>query len=176
MKAKLLVVLLAAAGLLLVGRSAAAHHGVLFLTTDLPAQNAKTHFKSVEVKHFAIAEGLSLSPDFANALYDDLRSELVKTRRFDKVLGEGDPVADADAPESVIIDGRITEFKKARFGSPAEMHVHFTVTGRTSHEVFIEIGSGAVWKLAGSNESRMASSLAGILTDLVDSSPFKSSK
>jgi hypothetical protein len=147
--------------------------GVLFLVTGLSAQNVKPHFKSAEVKHLTLAEGVSLSPDFTNVLYDDLRSELAKTKQFDKVVGEGDAVADADALESVIIDGRITEFKKGRFGSPAEFHIHFTMIGRTSHEVLREIGSGTVWKIANDKESNMANRLAVLLAAFLDPPPLK---
>ena len=63
------------------------------------AKDPEAQFKSLEAKHFARAEGVELSPEFADYL-------------FGQVIGEGEVVDAADAPASIIIEGNITEYKK----------------------------------------------------------------
>lgn len=76
------------------------------------AKDPEAQFKSVEAKHFARAEGVELSPEFADYLYAELRAELTKAKLFGQVIGEGEVVDAADAPGSILIEGNITEYKK----------------------------------------------------------------
>lgn len=85
-----------------------------FCLAALPAfaKDKEAQFKSVEAKHFTRAEGVELSPEFADYLYAELRAELTKAKLFGQVIGEGEVVDAADAPSSIIIEGNITEYKK----------------------------------------------------------------
>ncbi len=69
-------------------------------------------YKTAEAKHFTTAEGVELSPAFADYFYAELRNELTKGKLVKEVIGEGESVEDADAPKSLVISGTITEFKK----------------------------------------------------------------
>jgi hypothetical protein len=73
-------------------------------------------FKTVEVKHFTQTDGLGLSQDFLNYFYHGLSEELVKAGVAHQVVGEGSAVAEADAADSVILEGKITGYKSAWFG------------------------------------------------------------
>ena len=87
---------------------------IAVLAAALPAlaKDAEAQFKSVEAKHFTKAEGVELSPEFADYLYAELRAELAKAKLFGQVIGEGEVVDATDAPASIIIDGNISEYKK----------------------------------------------------------------
>ncbi len=50
------------------------------------AKDPEAQFKSVEAKHFARAEGVELSPEFADYLYAELRAELTKAKLFGQGL------------------------------------------------------------------------------------------
>lgn len=76
------------------------------------AKDPPRQFKTVEAKHFTRAEGVELSPEFFDYLYAELRTELAKTKLFVEVIGEGEAVEEADAAQSAIIEGNVTEFKK----------------------------------------------------------------
>jgi ribosomal protein L31E len=76
------------------------------------AKDAVQQFKTVEAKHFKEAEGVELSPIFADYLYAELRNELAKAKLANEVIGEGEAVDDADAAKSALITGTITEYKK----------------------------------------------------------------
>jgi hypothetical protein len=69
-------------------------------------------FKTVEAKHFQSAEGVELSPAFADYFYAELRNEMTKAKVASDVIGEGEAVDDADAAKSAVISGTITEYKK----------------------------------------------------------------
>jgi uncharacterized protein DUF4410 len=69
-------------------------------------------YKTVEAKHFALAEGVELDPTFADYFYAELRQELKKAKLAEEVIGEGETVDDADAPRSIVISGTFTEYKK----------------------------------------------------------------
>lgn len=87
---------------------------IAVLAAALPAlaKDPEAQFKSVEAKHFTKAEGVELSPEFADYLYAELRAELAKAKLFGQVIGEGEVVDATDAPASIIIDGNISEYKK----------------------------------------------------------------
>lgn len=76
------------------------------------SKDKETQFKTVEAKHFTQAEGVELSPAFADYFYAELRAELKKAKMADDVIGEGEAVDDADASKSAVIVGTITEYKK----------------------------------------------------------------
>lgn len=75
-------------------------------------KNEAPQYKTAEAKHFTTAEGVELSPAFVDYFYAELRSELTKAKLVKEVIGEGETVDDADAPQSLVISGTITEFKK----------------------------------------------------------------
>lgn len=75
-------------------------------------KEAAPQYKTAEAKHFTTAEGVELSPAFVDYFYAELRSELTKAKLVKEVIGEGETVDDADAPQSLVISGTITEFKK----------------------------------------------------------------
>jgi hypothetical protein len=83
------------------------------------AKDAEGVYKTAEAKHFTRVEGVELSPAFTDYLYAELRNELTKTKLFVQVVGEGEAVEDADAANSVVIEGVITEYKKGNRATDA---------------------------------------------------------
>jgi hypothetical protein len=86
--------------------------GLSFAAAPARAKDAAIKFKTVEAKHFDRAEGVELTPEFSDYLYAELRTQLGKTKIFDQVIGEGEVVEAADAPDSVVLTGTLTEYKK----------------------------------------------------------------
>jgi len=106
------------------------------------AKDPEPVYKTVEAKHFTKLEGVELSPSFTDYLYAELRSELGKTKLFAQVIGEGEAVEDADAANSVVIEGVITEYKKGNratdaiigFGAGARsLKIDVNLTKRSDH-------------------------------------------
>lgn len=88
-------------GLLLAGGNTAAND-----------KNGMPKYKTVEAIHFKQAEGVELTPAFGDYFYAELREELKKGKVAEEVIGEGEAVDDAEAPQSIVITGTITEYKK----------------------------------------------------------------
>jgi Domain of unknown function (DUF4410) len=119
---------------------------VLATLTIAPAARAKDPegiYKTAEAKHFTRVEGVELSPAFSDYLYAELRSELAKTKLFVQVVGEGEAVEDADAANSIVVDGVITEYKKGNRAADAiigfgagmrSLKIDVNVTRRSDHK------------------------------------------
>ena len=103
-------------------------------------KGSQPRFKTLEVKHIVLADGVIL-PDTINPqtylslFYDELRSELEKKGIAAQVLGEGASVPEADAGESAVVEAKITDFKKAGRGMahPGELWLQIELTGRKDH-------------------------------------------
>ena len=88
---------------------------VLLLACSAAATKGKDttpRYKTAEAKHFTRAEGVELTPAFDDYFYAELREELKKAKLAGEVIGEGEAVDDADAPQSIVVTGTITEYKK----------------------------------------------------------------
>lgn len=115
----------------------------LALAPEVAAKDPENVYKTVESKHFTRLEGVELSPAFTDYLYAELRNELGKTKLFVQVIGEGEAVEDADAANSVVIEGVITEYKKGNraadaiigFGAGARsLKIDVNLTRRSDHQ------------------------------------------
>jgi hypothetical protein len=115
----------------------------LVFAPGLEAKDPENVYKTVEAKHFTRVEGVELSPAFTDYLYAELRNELTKTKLFAQVVGEGEAVEDADAANSVVIQGVITEYKKGSRAKDAiigfgagmrSLKMDVNVTRRSDHQ------------------------------------------
>jgi len=76
-----------------------------------------TQFKTAEVKRFTQADGLGFSQAFLNSFYDGLRQNLKKAQIADQVVDDGSAVTEADASNSIIVEGKLVENKGIFGGS-----------------------------------------------------------
>lgn len=103
-------------------------------------KGSQPKFKTLEVKHVVIADGVVL-PDtinpqaYAGLFYDDLRAELAKKGIAAQIVEDGASVSEADAAESAVVEVRVTGFKKAghTMAHPAELSLQADVTRRQDH-------------------------------------------
>lgn len=68
--------------------------------------------RTIVVKHFSNAMGVDKSQDFINYFCDALRDELLREKVANQVGEDALPVADADASNSLVIEGKFTGFDK----------------------------------------------------------------
>jgi len=85
---------------------------LLACATGAAGKDKVPRYKTVEAKHFTQAEGVELDPTFGDYFYAELREELKKAKLANDVIGEGETVDDADAPQSIVISGAFTEYNK----------------------------------------------------------------
>ena len=58
---------------------------------------------------------MGLSQEFINSFYDGLRERLIKEQVANQIVNEGSVVTDAASANTVIVEGKFTEYKKGRF-------------------------------------------------------------
>ncbi len=104
-------------------------------------------FKAIAVKHFTLAEGVELSPEFPDFLYAELKDELKKSGLYEEITGEGEVVEANDAPKSLVVEGRMLEYKKGSvvkesligFGAGMRsLRAQITVRRRSDNEVVLD--------------------------------------
>ena len=88
-------------------------------------------YKTAEVKHFSMADGVNVSQNVLNYAYDQLRESLQKKQLFVAVVGDGGMVDDADAADSVIVECKVTYYRRLA----ATGHVDITIFRRSDHTV-----------------------------------------
>jgi hypothetical protein len=93
------------------GLAASLAVAVLF-AASLAAQDVQLPLKTIQVKHFTWAEGSGFSQEFSDAYYEGLRLQLPKVKVAGQIVDEGATVPEADAANSVIVEGKFLERKK----------------------------------------------------------------
>src|SRR5438067_4804550 len=96
---------------------------IAFFLTTLASAKDQPKFKSIEVKHFPSAEGVELPPDFGDLLYAELKTALQKKNLAKELIGEGEVVDAADAPNSAILEGNVLEYKKGSRAKEGVMEI-----------------------------------------------------
>ena len=113
--------------------------GMCLAEADLTTKNEQPQFKTIELKHFALAPGVELTPIFMSGLYEDLLGELQNTGVYAQVIGEGGAVAKGDAAASVVLEGKVAEYNRGIFITHLRMDV--TLSSRRGHNVLHTIHS-----------------------------------
>jgi hypothetical protein len=84
--------------------------GLFIGVVSLSAKENQPKFKFAEVKQFTNWEAVGMPEDFARRFDDQLRAELMRDKLAAQVVNEGAVVPDADAADSIVIEGKFTEF------------------------------------------------------------------
>jgi hypothetical protein len=143
---------------------------VLLCAGTLAAKDSQPQFKTMEVKHFTVAEGVALpdkidQKDYLSLLYDQLREQLEKHKLAGQVLPEGAAVSDADAADSVVVEGKISAFKKAgsTMLSPGMLAMEISLYHRKDHSLITTIRpSVKIPPAAYKNDETFAKGSAGL--------------
>ena len=106
---------------------------ILFAASPLAAKDSQSQFNTIVVNHFTNANGMNQSQVFINSFRDGLRSGLEKAK-FKKgihswkvtnqALSEGATVSDADAANSLLIDGKFMSLNKGGMLTKIPMEIN----------------------------------------------------
>jgi hypothetical protein len=118
-----------------------------------------TQFKTAEVKRFAQAEGLGFSQGFLNSFYDGLRQNLKKAQVADQIVDDGSAVTEADASNSIIMEGTLVE-NKAFFGGSV-IGSEIKVYRRSDHSLIKTITARVPTKASPFNTDKTVGEAAG---------------
>jgi hypothetical protein len=89
--------------------------------------------KSIEVRHFTAVEGLGFSQEFIDYFYEGLRERLRKARVAEQIIDEGTAVPDASAANTLIIEGKLLEYKKGGFLQAGMVSSEIKLYRRSDH-------------------------------------------
>jgi hypothetical protein len=87
--------------------------GLAFGAAILWAKDQPAKYKNIEVTHFKVADGVTLPDGFTDGFYTYLREQLTKQKAADQVVADGATVPDADAADSIVLEGTFTSYKPA---------------------------------------------------------------
>ena len=117
----------------------------------LAAQDVVLPLKMIEVKHFTQAEDAGFSEDFINYFYDGLRTELPKAKVAEQVVEEGATVPDADAANSVVVEGKFLEKKSGMVGI---VRPEINLYRRSDHKLILTITPEVPYKPSPFNKDK----------------------
>jgi len=106
----------------------------------VPKGNAQAQYKVVEVKHLTKTDNVSLSAEYLNYSYDDLREELAKKGVFGTVVEDGGAISDTDAANAAVLECKIIEFKSGGL-MPPYIIVDVTLSSRSDHKPILQFTS-----------------------------------
>jgi hypothetical protein len=87
--------------------------GLFVGVANLSAKDNQPKFKYAEVKHFTNVEAVGMPQDFANDFYHSFSVQLVKKKVVAQTVEGGAAVPAEDAADSIVIEGKFTEFNKS---------------------------------------------------------------
>ncbi len=122
---------------------------LLFLAGSVFAKDAPK-YKTAEVKQVTIADGVQLPdnispPQLLKLLSDELREELSKKGVAEQVIADGGAVPDAAVADSIVVECKIADFKKAghTMMHPAEITVTVNIYHRSDHALIANASPNA---------------------------------
>jgi len=121
--------------------------GVFILIAAAAAKNTEAKYKFAEVKPFTIADGVQFPPDNINpkdhldSLYSHFTETLVKQNVVEQVVAAGGTIPDADAANSIVIEGKITDFAKngRNMAHPPELTLRIDIYRQSDHTLIASI-------------------------------------
>lgn len=121
--------------------------GVFILVAAVAAKNTEAKYKFAVVEPFTIADGVQFPPDnispkdHLDSLYSHLSEALVKEKVVEQVVAAGGAIPDADAANSVVIEGKITDFAKngRNMAHPPELTLRIDIYRQSDHTLIASL-------------------------------------
>ncbi|HYA49467.1 MAG TPA: hypothetical protein VEG35_07180 [Burkholderiales bacterium] len=110
---------------------------------NLAAEDVTLPLKTVEIKHFTQAEGQTFSQEFIDQFYNGLRAEMPRTKVAAQVIDDDGTVADADAANSVVVEGKFLQKKSGFVGI---VRAEISLYSRSDHHLIKTITAEIPYK------------------------------
>jgi hypothetical protein len=104
-----------------------------FPAAALAASNTQPPIKAIVVKHFTNANGMTQSQDFIDIFYSNLCKYLRKNKSALQIVEEAASVPDADAADSLIIEGAFTSLVKPGVIMPGKLGLEINMYRVSDH-------------------------------------------
>jgi hypothetical protein len=112
---------------------------ILLFPAALAAKDAQPQFKNIVVKPLANAEGVTLPKGAAEAFSEHLRNKLQKINLGAQVVDDGLKVAEANAADSIVIETKVTEYKRTSFGGQEHIILDIGIFRLSDHTLIKSI-------------------------------------
>jgi hypothetical protein len=136
----------------------------LFAVAPLAARDSQSQFDTIVVKHFVNANGTNQSQEFINYFSDSLRSGLEKNKVASQAVGEGVTVADAVAANSLLIEGKFTDFDKGGGFKVGKLGLEINIYRISDHALVKTITTQAAFKPSPFNKDKNVAEFTGTQT------------
>jgi hypothetical protein len=136
---------------------------LVFLVSALPlaAKDAQAQFKTIVVNRFANANTANQSQEFINYFSASLSERLLKLKAANQVLGEGVGVTPADAADSLVVEGRFTDFDKGGMFVPGKLGVDINIFRASDHALVKNITTKLLFKGTPLNKDKNVAEFTG---------------
>jgi hypothetical protein len=105
----------------------------LLTAAPLAAKDTQPVFNTIVVNHFTNSNGTNRSQEYINSFCESMRNQLQKHKLANQVLEEGITVASDAAANSIVIEGRFTDFVKGVFFKPGTMSAEISIYRISDH-------------------------------------------
>lgn len=133
----------------------------LLFPVSASASSAPPLIRTIIVKHFSNAMGVDKSQEFINYFCDALRDELVKEKIANQVAEDALPVADADASNSLVIEGKFTGFDKGGVFSLGNVTMEIEMYRISDHALMKMTTPKAIFKSSPFNKDKNVAEFTG---------------
>ena len=133
----------------------------LFAVAPLAAKDTQPQFNTVVVKHFVNTNGTNQSQEFINYFSDGLRSGLEKNKVANQAVGEGVTVADAVAANSLLIEGKFTDFEKGGGFKIGKLSLEINIYRISDHALVKTLTTQAAFKPSPLNKDKNVAEFTG---------------
>lgn len=133
----------------------------LFAVAPLAAKDSQSRFDTIIVKHFVNANGTNQSQEFINYFSDSLRAGLEKSKITNQATGEGVTVADAVAANSLLIEGKFTDFDKGGGFKIGKLSLEINIYRISDHALVKTMTTQAAFKPSPFNKDKNVAEFTG---------------
>ena len=128
---------------------------------SLSDKDVQMPLKTIEVKHFTQAEGMKLSQEFINYFYDGLRAYLPKAKVAEQIIEEGGAVPEADAANSVVVEGKFTGYSAGGGFTVGKVVVEIKLYRRSDNKLITTITPEIPFKPSPLNKDKGVATATG---------------
>jgi len=138
--------------------------GILFAAAPLAARDNQPQFKTIVVKHFVNANGMSQSMEFITYFCESMRNTLQKAKIAVNVVEEGVAVPDTFAAESIVLEGKFTDIDRGGMLKPGILNMEILAFRVSDHALVKTIPIKSAFKPSPLNKDKNIAEFTGMQT------------
>lgn len=135
---------------------------LFILAAPAAAKDSQPQYRTIVVKHFTLASGVGRSETFTDTFANGMIEELQKMKLAALVQADPAVIAPADAPDSIVVEGKILSFQTGGFMVPGKVGVEFDIYRASDHALVKQLSPTLYYKPTPmNNDSNLGKWLGG---------------